>query len=130
MKVSDVLDKNFLFAGDLDGKEVTLTIDRIAPKGTVNRESGEKIDKPVLYFKGTTKGLALNVTNMRALQLQHGNEWDNWPGQKATLIPTVTWIAKSMAIKNGNIILEESENGKKVSVPCIRVKVPSVGGVK
>lgn len=130
MKVSDVLDKNFLFAGDLDGKEVTLTIESIAPKGTVKRESGEKIDKPVLYFKGTNKGLAMNVTNLRSLQLQHGNEWDNWPGKRVTLIPTVVWIAKAMAERNGNIILDESENGKKVSVPCIRVRVPSVGGVK
>lgn len=130
MKVSDVLDRNFLFAGDLDQKDVTLTIERIAPKGTVTRESGEKIDKPVLYFKGTKKGLALNVTNLRALQLQFGNEWDNWPGEKCTLVPTVTWIAKKMADKNGNIILETSGNGKTVAVPCIRIRVQSVGGVK
>lgn len=129
MKVSEVLDKNFLFAGDLDGKDVTLTIDRVAPKGTVKRESGETIDKPVLYFQKTTKGLALNVTNFRALQILHGNETDDWTGQKVTLMPTRTWIAKSMAEKNGNIILEESENGKKVAVPCIRVKVQPSGRV-
>lgn len=121
MRVSDALDKNFLFAGDLDNKDVTLTIDRVAPAGSVKAENGQVIDKIVLYFKGTNKGLVLNTGNARAIQVQHGNEWDTWTGKKVTLFPTTTDIAKGMAEKNRNVIL--ADKGKMVTVPCIRVRV-------
>ena len=121
MKVSDALDKNFVYAGDLDGRDVTLTIDRVADPGTVDRESGDKIDKPVVYFKETKRALVLGTTNSRRIQLAHGNEMSRWPGKKVTLYPTTTDIPKSKAEQYGCAIL--AVKGKMASVPCIRVRL-------
>lgn len=123
MKVSDALDANFIYAGDLDGKEVTLTIDRVAPRGTVKREDGQKVDKEVVYFKETKRGLALNKTNLRRLQLTHGNDMDKWTGKKITIFPTTIEMSLAMAEQAGCVVM--GIQGKKATVPCIRVRVPA-----
>lgn len=121
MKVSTVFPSNFIAAGDLDGRDVTLTIERVADKGTVKREDGQLIDKPVLYFKETPMGMIIGKTNARAIRLAHGNEMTKWIGKQITVYPTTTAISKKMAEQNGSIIL--SENGKMATVACIRVRV-------
>lgn len=123
MKVSDALDANFIYAGDLDGREVTLIMERVADKGTVKRADGRMVDKEVAYFEKTKRGLILNTTNLRRLQLTHGNDMAKWPGKKVTLYPTTTETTTSMAQEAGCAIL--STRGKKAVVPCIRVKVPA-----
>ena len=123
MKVSDALDANFIYAGDLDGKEVMLTIDRVSPAGTVKRADGRLIDKPTVYFKETGRGLVMCKTNMRRVQLAHGNEMDRWPGKKIAIYPTTTEIATSAAEQAGCAIL--ATKGRMSTVPCIRVKVPA-----
>lgn len=121
MKVSAVFPSNFIAAGDLDGRDVTLTIERVADKGTVKREDGQPIDKPVLYFKETPMGMIIGKTNARAIRLEHGNEMTKWIGKQITVYPTTTSISKKMAEQNGSIIL--STNGKMATVACIRVRV-------
>jgi hypothetical protein len=119
MRVSDDLNKPKLHAGDLDGREITLTIQRVEPRGAVKMDD-EAIDKPVLFFEETTKFFPINVTNERVCQLQLGNSMAKWPGKKITLYPTTTEIAKASAERYGCIILRE--RGKMATVPCIRVK--------
>lgn len=128
MKVSEVYPSNFISAGDLDGKELRLTIDRVANKGTVKREDGSPIDKLVIYFKGSTRGFVAGPTNARAIRLEHGNVIEDWEGKQITIYPTTTKLTKAWAEKSGVVILED--HGKSVTVPCIRVKVPTVGWVK
>lgn len=128
MKVSEVYPSNFISAGDLDGKELRLTIDRVEDKNKVKREDGTPIDKLVLYFRGSEKGFVAGPTNARAIRMQHGNVIEDWVGKQITIFPTTTKLTKAWAEKSGVVILED--HGKSVTVPCIRVKVPSVGGVK
>lgn len=128
MKVSEVYPSNFISAGDLDGKELRLTIERVEDKNKVKREDGTPIDRIVIYFKGTPRGFVAGKTSARTIRLEHGNDMENWVGKQITIYPTTTKIAKAWAEKSGVPVLED--HGKSVTVPCIRVKVPSVGGVK
>jgi hypothetical protein len=127
LKVSEIYPSNFIAAGDLDGRPVTLTVDRIAEPGAVKREDGQKIDKPILYFVEKPKGpgLVLGKTNARTIRLIHGNDMSRWTGKKVTFYPTTTDMAKRAAEQAGCIIL--SEHGKMVTVPCIRVSVAAAG---
>lgn len=129
MKVSEVYPSNFITAGDLEGKELRITIDRVADKGTVRREDKTAIDKAVVYFKGSPKGFIIGPTNARSIRMALGiNEMSDWPGKQIAIYPTTTKISLGMAEQNGCPILEI--NGKMATVPCIRVKVPTLGGVK
>lgn len=82
-------DSEFLYAFDLDGKDVTVTIER-AEAGTLVGSGGRKTKKPIVYFEGKTKGLALCKTNARTIAALYGNDTDKWKGQKITLFPTTT----------------------------------------
>jgi len=123
MKVSEVYPSNFVAAGDLDGRDVTLTIARCADKNTVKREDGKLIDKAVLYFKEKPNGpgLVLGKTNARLIRLEHGNDMGKWIGKQITLYPTTTEMARAAAEQAGCMIL--STKGKMATVPCIRVRV-------
>jgi hypothetical protein len=121
MKVSEVYPSNFIAAGDLDGRDVTLTIARCADKNTVKREDGKLIDKAVLYFKETPRGLIAGKTNLRSIRLMLGNEMSKWPGKQITVYPTTTEISTAYAEESGCIVL--STKGKWATVPCIRVRV-------
>jgi hypothetical protein len=127
MKVSDAYPSNFIGAGDLDGRPVTLTVERVADPNTVKREDGQKIDKAIIYFAEKPKGPGMIVgkTNARLIRMIHGNDMARWPGKKITIYPTRTDISRAMAEKNGSIIL--AEHGKMVSVACIRVDIAAAG---
>lgn len=121
MKVSEAINSDYIEHGDLDGKEVTLTIKGYCPPGTVSRADKSKIDKPILHFEKITKGLVLNKTNMRLIRMMHGNDMEKWAGKQITIRPTTTQMAKGAAQHVGCMILKDL--GKMVLVPCIRVKV-------
>ena len=82
-------DKEFVYAYDLDGKDVTLTIERVAV-GELVGTSGKKAKKPVVYFRGTPKGLALCVTNGKTIATLYGNKTEEWIGKRITIYPTKT----------------------------------------
>jgi hypothetical protein len=82
-------DSEFLYAFDLDGKDVTVIIER-AEAGLLVGSGGRKTKKPIVYFEGKTKGLALCKTNARTIAALYGNDTDKWKGQKITLFPTTT----------------------------------------
>lgn len=99
-----LMDRKYLFAFDLGGKERTLTIDRVVG-GELEGEKGRKTKKPLCYFKESQSGkpLALNATNSKAIAKLYGNEIEEWIGKRITIYPTVTEM-----------------NGE--SVECIRVR--------
>jgi hypothetical protein len=95
-------DKEFLFAFDLGGREVTVTIDRCTA-GQIVGEQGRKSKKPMLSFVGKQKKLALNKTNGKIIASLYGAETNNWAGKSIIIYPTTTTFGSE-------------------TVECIRVK--------
>jgi hypothetical protein len=122
VKVSD--SSTYLEAAALKG-EVTVTIEAVRPIGKDDKGlDGRPMNKKnvVITYKGATKPHVACRTAQKqiraALAAEHGggeNAWDDqerWIGKQITLFTTTC-----NAFGNPN-------------TPCIRVRVPSVGGVK
>lgn len=82
-------DSDYLYAWDLGGKDVSVTIERVEA-GTLTGQQGRKTRKPVVYFRGAQKGLALNKTNGKTIAAMYGTDTAQWPGKAVTLYPTRT----------------------------------------
>lgn len=83
-------EKEHLYAFDLDGRDVTLTIESVSA-GELTGDQGRKTKKPIATFKETKKKLALNNTNCKTIvQLYGSNEVNDWAGKRITLFPTTT----------------------------------------
>jgi len=95
-------EKEYLFAFDLQGREVTVTIEKISG-GEVIGDKGKKSKKPVAKFEGKEKKLILNVTNCKTIAQLYGNDTAAWAGKKIMLYATTT------------------QNGGE-TVECIRVR--------
>lgn len=90
MDVRKLYDKPYIYHYDLEGRDVTLTIERIVA-GTLVGTSGKASKKPILYFKGTEKGYALPITMAKVIQQMYGTfDLDKWIGKKITLYPSTT----------------------------------------
>lgn len=84
MKVSEAFPSKWLSAADLNDQNVRVTMKHVEI---------EKIGddtKPVLYFKGKTKGLVLNKTNSNSIAAAYGDEMDDWSGSELILFPVMT----------------------------------------
>jgi hypothetical protein len=97
-----LMERDYMFAFDLQGKEWTLTI-REVKGGTVVGEGGKKSKKPICWFEKAEKPLALNSTNCKAIAGMYGNDVSAWVGKQVTLYPTTTTFGKE-------------------TVDCIRIK--------
>lgn len=94
----------YLKAADLQGKRVTVTIDRYDFK---NVGSDEKPDKKiVLFFAGKEKGMVCNKTNANRIAAKFGEDLEDWRGKEII-------IAAEMVEFQGDL------------VESIRVQVPS-----
>ena len=87
-------DKDYLFAFDLQGRDVTVTIDRVEA-GTITGEAGRKSKKPLVTFRGrdgqpSKKKLALNKTNGKTIAQLYGTDTAGWVGKAITIYPTTT----------------------------------------
>lgn len=80
MRMSNAFPSKYLRAADLDGRQVTVSIDRV-----VMEDVGDDDAKPVLYFVGKEKGVVLNKTNASNISLIYGDETDDWHGKPVTL---------------------------------------------
>lgn len=76
----------YVKAADLNGKDITLTIQKLVVEKMGHGSEEER--KPVLYFRGATKGLVLNRTNAMIIGALYGDETDDWVGQRITIYPT------------------------------------------
>jgi hypothetical protein len=82
--------KDMLYAFDLDGRDVTVTITRVIG-GELTGEQGRKTKKPIAHLAGTPKKLALNATNCTTIeQLTGTSDYEKWVGVRVTLFPTTT----------------------------------------
>lgn len=84
MNLNQLYPSNYLKAEDLQGREVTVTIDRV-----VVEKLGQD-DKPIMYFQGKQKGVVLNKTNATNIGSVYGGETTAWTGKKVTLFPA--WV--------------------------------------
>lgn len=79
MNINDVFPSKYLKASDLQGKAVKVVIDRV-----VVEKMGED-NKPVVYFKGKEKGMALNKTNAQMIAAHYSPETAGWAGKEIKL---------------------------------------------
>lgn len=86
-----MMHREYLFAFDLQGKDCTLTIERVTG-GEITGSGGKKTKKPLCYFKeGRDKRpLGLNSTNCKAIAAMYGNDTAGWIGKRITIYPTTT----------------------------------------
>ncbi len=82
MNINDQFPSKWLKASDLQGKEIVVTIDRVAME---SMQEGQGETKPVIYFAGKEKGLVCNKTNAGAITAAYGQETDGWHGKKIVL---------------------------------------------
>jgi len=82
-------DKEHLYAFDLDGRDVTLQIEKVVA-GELAGEKGRKTKKPMISFVGARKKLAINKTNGKTIASLYGNDTDGWTGRWITIFPTTT----------------------------------------
>ncbi len=87
--VRSMFEKEFLYHYNLDGRDVPVTIRKVV-QGAVQGTDGKKQKKPVVYFQGSDKGLALNITNVRTIGGMYGFKAEDWVGKRVTLYPTTT----------------------------------------
>ncbi len=80
----------YLKASDIpEGQFVPVTIDRIEEANMA--QEGKPADiKPVMYFVGKEKGMALNKTNGETVAAAFGYETDEWAGKRVSLYITQT----------------------------------------
>lgn len=78
-------DSNYLYAFDLKGRDVTVTIRDVRAVKVKNSEKEEK--KPIVYFKESkdARGLVLCKTNGKSIAQMYGNDTDAWIGKRVTL---------------------------------------------
>jgi hypothetical protein len=115
MDVMSMFDSRFMQAFhlvDKDGKarDFTLQIEKVEG-GELMVAGGAKSRKPILYFHGAKRPLALNKTNARAISALYGRDVKRWVGRLVTLYPTTTRF------------------GSDPDCPCIRVRptIPKLG---
>jgi hypothetical protein len=104
MNRNDLFPSKYFKAADLGGKPTTLVIKATSVEAMKNMNGGTD-DKLVVTFVNQTKGLVVNRTNYDAIADLHGDETDNWAGQRVELYPS-----------------KASVGGR--SVDCVRVRAP------
>ena len=89
-----MMDREYMFAFDLKGKDVTVTIERVSA-GELTALGGRKSKKPLCWFKEgrEKKPLALNSTNCKAIAAMYGNDTEQWIGKRIVIYPTTTQMA-------------------------------------
>lgn len=112
-----MFDRKYVGAWDLEGKDVTVRIVRVAAETLTNKAGANK--KPVVYFDGTEKGFALNKTNAAIVAAMYGNRTEEWVGKLITLYPTQVSFGRDQidAIRVRPGIPKGKANGVRPDVP-------------
>jgi predicted YcjX-like family ATPase len=74
----------FIKAGDLKGRDWTLTIARVVLE---ELEGTKKQSKGVIAFRETQKELVLNRTNGECIKAMFGRKLADWTGKRITIYP-------------------------------------------
>lgn len=91
MDIDAVYPTKYLKAADLQGRNVTVTIERVETE-----EIGfgrDKESKAVVYFHKSKRGLVLNITNKNAIKAAYGKETNDWIGKQLVMFPAMVDFA-------------------------------------
>ena len=99
MNMRNAFPSTYLKASDLNGKPTTAVMANVVMEKIGNDE------KPVLFFDGKKKGLALNRINTSVIVDKHGEDSEVWRGNTLVIFPSRTEFKGEM-------------------VDCIRVRFP------
>jgi len=83
MNMNEVYPSKYIKAADLQGREITVTIDRVEME--VLGEGANQQNKPVIYFQGKDRGLVCNKTNSNSIVAAYGFESNDWRGKQIVL---------------------------------------------
>lgn len=77
----------YLGSHDLEqGKDYTVTIEKIERDVEVIGDGGKKQKKPIIYFKGAPKPMILNSTNSKMIAKILGSKYiEEWTGKSVTI---------------------------------------------
>lgn len=101
MRVDQLIESKYMKASDLNGEEHIVTIKDV----DFELVGQDKQKKPVIFFKNLPKGMILNKTNIKAIEMATGeSDTDDWVGKKVTLCEG------------------ETNNPSGDLVPCLRIK--------
>jgi hypothetical protein len=94
MKVSQMYPKRYATGDDLHGKSLTLTIAGVKNEKMRPQPNVPEIEKWVVYFIETKKGIVLNRTLAYQIAEILGNEeTQEWQGKKITIYPQSIMVA-------------------------------------
>jgi hypothetical protein len=94
MKLSKMFPRRYATGQDFGGKAFTLTIAKVASEKMRPHPNAPEIDKWVIYFKETQKGIVLNRTlAYQIAAILDSDDTDHWAGQKITLYPQPMTVA-------------------------------------
>lgn len=85
-----MFDDKWLKSWDLAGRDWTLIIRKVEAGTLEDARRNKKDRKPIVYFRGARKPLALNKTNAKTIAALYGNDTDAWVGKKVTLYASKT----------------------------------------
>jgi hypothetical protein len=85
MNVDELYPSKYLSAGDLQGKEPTVTITQITMEKMTDGQN-----KPCIFVNNRPKGIILNKTNAMAIASMYGKNTDAWIGKKIKLVKVWT----------------------------------------
>lgn len=80
-----LIPSKYLEAADLNGKRVTVVIERINPRMELQSPTGKKDMRPVFFLRGKQKGWVLNKTNLNRIAEVYGSKADAWIGKPVVL---------------------------------------------
>ena len=93
--IHNAFPSSYVRASDLGTRRVAVTISHLKMEDV----GGDGEQKPVLYFKGTEKGLVLNKTNANSVvEIAGTDDYSQWAGVRIALYATKTdYKGKSVA---------------------------------
>ena len=124
MKLTEMFPKRFATGEDLQGKAVTLTVQEVNSEKMRPQRNAPEVDRWVLYFKETKKGVILSRTLAYQIAGILGSEdTDRWIGKRITLYPQPMNVAgkqvvaiRARAVENGiKFVQNDSSPVKRVS---------------
>lgn len=83
--INDAYPSRYLSVEDLQGRTVSVVIDRVSKQTIGQGQNSEQ--KLVATLVGKKKEFVINKTNAKAIAKSHGDDYDNWEGKSISLAP-------------------------------------------
>lgn len=86
-------ESRFVKAPDLNGRDVTVTIERLEKEMLFNERNNKMVECDIIYFVGAKKPFVANTLNLRTIRDGFGKQVRSWLGKRIVLFPTTTKVA-------------------------------------